>query len=585
MVARCPRLQPFISTNDKTPFTDGHIDVYRRPGRAKEDWWGRVPVQVKGRTLTTRGRAQPVHSISRTDLIAYQRDSGVLYFYVTVDRSSGDSTPYYRLLSPFVINSLLREVPGSAAKIRVAMWPLTDDLEHLERLLELALKTRDQRLSLGFDRSLLKNAKNVTLYSAHEIDLTAPVVVTPDVMDFALVLNTNDGLSVPLDGELQLFPWPLELQFKSGDYSYEASSFERVGEVEFDLWLSPGLRLSFGFEDSRSLTRVHLTLERSLSDRLKSLGFFMALMDTKILTIGSDDVHLGLAQDESIPWLRSHLKHLKWLAELFVALGVDPNLIEPDEIDEGQLGQLFALHQALVLGEELADSSAVTSRVLQKVGPWHVMFMLSPGSSSGLWRCVDPFVPEERQQFLWTADGGGTEESIPVTAYDLVEDEYLGTVLNMRLEEIVGAYEAISDISSTFGLANQRVLALIRAADSLESRSAELLNAAALLNDWLLGVETGVTRHMINGWQIDARRYGLTSSQRIEIRRLKREVARSEEEGWREAEVACAVLLESHDEVEHLLAGLEPDTLERMMTWPIWNLRAGALHKGVRRRT
>lgn len=31
MLARCPQLKAVIATNDKTPFTDGYIDIYGGP--------------------------------------------------------------------------------------------------------------------------------------------------------------------------------------------------------------------------------------------------------------------------------------------------------------------------------------------------------------------------------------------------------------------------------------------------------------------------------------------------------------------------------------------------------------------------
>ena len=40
LVARCPHLKPVISTNDKTVFTDGHIEVYQGLGQTKAEWRG-----------------------------------------------------------------------------------------------------------------------------------------------------------------------------------------------------------------------------------------------------------------------------------------------------------------------------------------------------------------------------------------------------------------------------------------------------------------------------------------------------------------------------------------------------------------
>lgn len=76
MLARCQHLKAFIPTNDKTPFTDGHIDLYTGLRQSKADWRGRVPIQVKGRTRRSKKTSSPTHPITRTDLRAYQNDAG-----------------------------------------------------------------------------------------------------------------------------------------------------------------------------------------------------------------------------------------------------------------------------------------------------------------------------------------------------------------------------------------------------------------------------------------------------------------------------------------------------------------------------
>jgi hypothetical protein len=577
LVARCPHLKAYISMNDKTPFTDGHIDLYDGLGRTKADWQGRVPVQVKGRTRQP-GDGAPTHPLTRTDLLAYARDSGVLYFYVVVEGSRGECTPYYKLLSPFAIDSILRDLPESQAQVSVQMNPVPDDVAGLERLVALALKTRDQNTSLGFDPVLFERAKSFTVHAASNIDFDAPVVLTPGVTDFALVLNTIDGLSIPLDGELSFSPADfvereLDVQTSSGGYTFDGAVTKRVSQTTVEVRLSEGLQLAFNRQEGRLSAQVHLTSERRLSGRLKALGFCNALIDTKVLYIDGNAVPIEITQEGDESWIRAHFEYLRWLNELLEHLGVNTSLIEPDEIDEAQVRQLKVLHRAFVKGEEVTDASATTSRVLQKVGQWRLMFLLAPGSAPDKWRCVDPFLPEARQQFRWAAGVEDAEqESIPVTAYDVLEDEHVGTVVNTRLADIVGAYEAISDFPSTFAVANQRVLALIHAADACEQRKGELLGAAALLNDWLLAEDGGVSHHRINKWQIDARRSGLTKGQRSEIRDLKRQIVRAGDANKPQAEVACAILLGDSEEVEDLLRLLDEQQLKQLKTWPIWTL-------------
>jgi len=576
LVARCPNLKPVISTNDKTFFTDGHIEVYQGPGTSKAVWRGRVPVQVKGRTGRL-GKKAPRHSISRVDLRAYQRDSGVLFFYVIVDPKTAKTTPFYRLLSPFVIQAILRGSPEAQAQIPIEMASLPIDVEGLERLVQLALTTRAQNPSMGFDPILFEKAESITLYAATDINLDQHQVLAPGGTDFALVLNTSDGMSIHLDGEFHLLPASyeeriIEVATGGGGFNYETAVAKRVSEADFEVRVSEGLELSFHREGDAISAHVHLTLERTLSGRLKTLGFFLALLDTRVLSIGGHLVPVEFAKEGASGWLRRHLEYLRWLTQLLEHLGVNTTLVEPDQIDEQQYKQLKVLHRALVKAEEISSTDASPLLVMQKLGDWHLMLLLTDGSAPDKRVCINPFSSETRWHF-WAAGEKVEQETVPVTAYDVIKDEYLRTVVNSRLDDIVSAYEAIADFETTFTAANQRVLALIRAADECERRMAELLDAATLLNDWLLANDPEVAHHQINAWQITARRSGLTPEQRRKIRELRRQVVATGADTAVLYEVAYAILLNDFDEVEVLLPQMDDDQLETMKSWPIWKLR------------
>ena len=45
---RCPILDSYIDSNDKTPSWDGTVFVYKSEKTKKENLAGRVPIQIKG---------------------------------------------------------------------------------------------------------------------------------------------------------------------------------------------------------------------------------------------------------------------------------------------------------------------------------------------------------------------------------------------------------------------------------------------------------------------------------------------------------------------------------------------------------
>lgn len=576
MVASCPHLQAIISTNDKTPFTDGHIDIYAGLRQSKSEFIGRVPVQVKGRTVRSNKRSSPTHPISRTDLRAFQKDSGVLYFVVAVEPKSLRRTAYYALLSPFAIEQILNNVPADQKQVSVALRKLPHEPNGIESIVRLALKTRDQNIALGFDPILFERLQSLTVYTAFGLDFDAPVTLAPGVNDFALVLHTTDGMSVPLGGEIQIFPpdytkRTIDVRVRAGAITYGGGTLQRIDAQVHELELSEGLKILLRNAPDNQTASVSLTLERTLAGRLKAIEFYTALLDTHLLEVDGVSSRLEIANTGETSTLRDHLHTLHAMTELFDHLGVDTQLIDLHQIDEQQARQLNVLHRGFVEKLEISDSSVEASRVLQQVGQWSLLFLISPGSAPNKWRLNDPFSTEFRSQFRWSAEEGG-KDVIPVTAYDVVEEEHLSTVLNMRLDSIVGAYEAISDFPSTYTLANQRVLALITASDSSDMRRNQLLTAAASLNSWLIDEEGDTPSHLINRWQISSRVGALSPEERSDIRRLKRQVAIDGAPNSDHVELACALLLGDNGETQYLLRAIAPEKLEQMQTWPIWKL-------------
>lgn len=235
MIARCPGLSPLIATNDKTPFTDGHIDIYHGLNRSNDEWVGRVSVQVKGRTTPANGKLPKSYPISRTDLQAFQSDSGVLYFVVFVDGDTGEGHPFYVLLSPFYIERILQRAAPTTKRISVPLRGFPTNPGEIDGIVRVARRTREQLPSAGDVSSLFPQAQSLSVYSAQNLNFDAPVVLVPGETDFALVLTTTDGLSLPLNGELRIFPptyvsHDVDVKVECGDVVFDGVAVQMINE-------------------------------------------------------------------------------------------------------------------------------------------------------------------------------------------------------------------------------------------------------------------------------------------------------------------------------------------------------------------
>jgi len=397
MIARCPHLKPFIASNDKTPFTDGHIDVYSGLGQKKTDWLGRVTVQVKGRSHSGKQPAQISFSISRIDLLGFQRDSGVLYFYVAVDKR-GRCTPYYALLSPFTIEHFLNSAPATQGSISVVFKRFPNQPVEIERIVALALKTRDQRTSLGFDSDVFQRMKSLTVYSAIDLNLSAPLRLAPDELDYALELTTEGGLTLPLSGELHIYPQTYmeqstDIAIGAGGVTYERVSTRRIDAETVEVRLGPAVTLTMRENETQRIWNVSYTAPGNFVDRLKATRFLVGLIEKQGVEINGAASPLGGATGDVAGYLdelHGHLSTLGELDELFDHLGVDSALVDLDEISGDAFNWLKALHRAFIGGEELRNESGDTARGLVHLGRWAVMLMTVRGSQPDTWRYIDP---------------------------------------------------------------------------------------------------------------------------------------------------------------------------------------------------
>ena len=585
MLARCPHLQAIIESNDKTPFTDGHINLYKTPSWKKEDRIGLISVQVKGRSVPRTPKQRNSFSVTRTDLLGFQQEGGVLYFVVYVNKN-GDSTPYYAVLTPFAIDHLLDQVPAKQASISVSLRPLPRGTDEIERIVHVALKGRNQNPSLGFDPILFQNMHSITVTTTSDLNWDAPVTLKPGDTDFVLEMMTSSGASVPLSGVLQIFPsdyvaHEIETTIRAGDFAYTRATARRISREKFELVLGGGLSIVFTNAPEKQFD-IKVTPHSNFAERHRALGFVVALVDHEQFEVGGET--LRLRPDDTlrpqIAEIRERAAFLQNLHDLFDLLGVDGAQIDLGEVTEVQFDNLRTLYNVFIRGEQMImESDGPGWAIVDVGGIWTVMILVRPGDKPNRWRLIDPFDPDAPQSFRvrLEPEGEGDAQAVTahdfVTAYEFIEEEKLPTLLNMRLETVTQAYEGITDSERVNSRATYFVLRLISAADKFLPRKEEFLRGAKRLNEWVIAREGEIPVYLINRWQIEWRNGTLSTHDRNAIRELKHTVVHTEERLALEVELACSLLLGDTDEADYLAERMPEERLRQMQEWPIWRLR------------
>ncbi|MFF2389129.1 hypothetical protein [Agromyces sp. NPDC058104] len=584
LLAKCGRLVPDISDNDKTPITDGHVDLYEGLGRKKTEITGRMPVQVKGRTIGSKRRASTKFPIPRADVVALRRHGSVLYFVVFVDARQR-TVPYYVIMSPFYIDSLLQKAPADANQVIVDLKALPSEPARLERIVAMALETRKQQYA-AFSGEDFESVTSMTLHSIEPFEFTTPLRVSAEEWSYAIDVETADGYSLPLIGEVTIYPAAYvareaDLRVECGGIEYLHLRVQQVSEDTHRLTLSPGLQIQLQLAKGSRSSSVNLTLAPDLATRLKDIEFFLNLVDLQSVTYGTTVYPFDLTSSPDVDDLRDYREHLRLLHELFVTLHVETSLVRVDEMDDKQHNQLRLIHGAFLQGEELRANDARVGRTDVPVGTAKLMLLAVQGSTPDRWRLLDPFDPAQRHNFkLYRETDDGVSEW-QATVYDGVPTNDVPTILNLRLDELTRAYDAIAGDPEVTTLANGQVLSLIIAADQSRQRRDEFLAAANALNEWILAREGELPTHLINRWQIRSRTGELSSDAKDEIRDLRRKALVDGLERAPQMEVACAILLGDAEDIDNCLRGLSADEREQLRRWPIWTLHARAALEGL----
>lgn len=129
---KCPILDSYIDSNDKTPSWDGTVFVYESEAPKKSDFIGKVPIQIKGTEKCIISNIA-TYSCSRVDLTNYYKDGGCIFFLISVEPSTGKSKIFYSSMLVYDLQKLLKDagskkllqfISTCSLKMTQMKWPI-----------------------------------------------------------------------------------------------------------------------------------------------------------------------------------------------------------------------------------------------------------------------------------------------------------------------------------------------------------------------------------------------------------------------------------------------------------------------------
>lgn len=582
----CPHLVSYIDTNDRTPLTDGFIQMYGSLGRKNDDMTERVDVQVKGRTVRTK-LPPASFRMERPELESVRKHGTVLLFVVHVaPDGSYVGDPRYAILAPVNVDIYLSEMKKGARGFAIPLRDLPEDPASIESIVAIASRTRNQRFFVGSGGDFLERIDSFRVHSATELRFDGPVVLSPWSGDFAVEAVTLEGVVVPVPGVLEILPASytertLDVTVRCGGVVYRDATIRQVDVEHHELRLSEALTLRLKVSGGRFETAsVSVGLADNLAQRARDIEFFLALSAEKCFMLDESSFPFSFTDRGNHDELRQIKARVDSLIAFLDLLHIDASLIQLSEVTDDQLAQLDYLRKLWSSEDDTttADQKMRTGSLHLELGRWWVALVALPNETSGDYVVLDPFNPTNREKFrLYRTDEGGEPTLADATIYETVPRDELHRILNLNLSVIADAYQSISDAPTAHWLANQTVLRLLHTADNCPDRREEFLGAAERLNAWLEEVEGATTPARLNQYQIKARRPGgLSPADKTAIRALRREILTSPSRWSTVHEAGCAILLEDADELDDCLSRLNTEQQEELEGYPIWALTGRA---------
>ena len=128
-------IDPCISDNDKEPFYDGSLYVYKNLNKTKDSLVGYAKAQVKGKTNIKHNKDGSVkYPIKITDLKAFEK-SGVVFFVVSINKVKREAEQiFYSCLTPYRVKRILKNNTNKTSK-NISFKPFPNDTDEIIEIL------------------------------------------------------------------------------------------------------------------------------------------------------------------------------------------------------------------------------------------------------------------------------------------------------------------------------------------------------------------------------------------------------------------------------------------------------------------
>lgn len=523
---RCPILESYIDSNDKTPSWDGTVFVYKSENTKKDNLAGRVPIQIKGTTkVIISDTATFLCRVS--DLKNYYKDGGCVFFLVSVDLSSGKSRIFYKTLLVVDLDKIIKDAgkqdkitihlnlfPTEANEISSIFMQFTDNVHKQMGFIGKNIPTFESLEANGAEiTSLTFTASGIGLtwdelpkfLSTHDFYLYATVRGLD--VDVPIDKVSKAIVSKPVDGEVRVKE---RCFFPSYRVVYEKGTpLIRIGK---------GIRIDIRTEEKR--ITVHTDRPDTLSDFIIETEFFLEMVEQGELTLNGVTLPLNGASLSDLQERRKTLEYCKDVKKMLDYLGVTEELClnNLSENDEKNLKNFTGavLYNRKIGFPNIAQDQFYGAFKIANLSIW----IWANRQSDGMYN-IDSFF-NLHQIALFSEEDVDLKKPIQTSQFVLLDKNNLVHISNMDYETVYMDISQTPPSPEYCTKVNFLILDMIGAYDAQSKHDEKLLNLAERMCDWLRTIESMIDPEilLLNKLQITKRRRSLSVSESVELAKL-----------------------------------------------------------------
>lgn len=559
-------LKPEIPEGDKSISFDGEIQVFDSVKETVDSLIGKVPVQVKGKTVKNFSNQTRTFPIKKNHLKNYYNNQGVLYFVVELLKN-GDSKVYYKQLLPLEIHAVLNDKSKkSKTSERAIEFRALEETELYQVCYKFLKEQNRQPLAL------VEYSKNLeskfTSVKATSLTLTNKNMNEIFQHDFTLY-GEIDGLEYPLHPNMRLETYGVGMYEK---IYIDSTEYNLFGEFTKDKngminrVYEKSLRLSYKEEGDKFTADIEAF--QSIDTMLKVIPFFIKILEGHEVLFMNQKLRVDIEKNPANEFIEN-LKNQQSLLDKSLIMFEDLGLSSKIKIS-GHFNQI--LDDLGFLNKILLEKDYSSIRggfpkesicfVNTTLGELNIGLFYNSFSDIKLVNAFSDNINKLNRALVFKEEDG---QSFPHSIYILMSESILRNSRNLDIQEIKKSFDMIDPFAGEYieELTNRFCLNCIRAYDG--SKKIPLLELAKHI--YMKNNKESVVQ-LINLLQINHRING--SLDEREIQKLLEIKSSSNQKN--DILFAVNTLLDNRIEAKYYFSKLSEPNQKLLSEFPIYNL-------------